>query len=115
MPRSGAILRFSRELTIKLYSDWISGNWSKSLSLDALKRAVRPLAVGHCRGQIGEHRTRGMSPRPRYVSAKTAVNCADSPVRSACFPQQPHPGVRHHPAAIGGDINPRNLSVPVEK
>ena len=49
-------------------------------------------------GKIGEHRTRGMSPRAPVGIGQHRGDLLDQPGQVGDLPQQPHPGVRHTPA-----------------
>lgn len=66
--------------------------------------AVR--SVGHRGGQIGEHRSRGVNPRAAVGIGQHRRDLRGQPGQIGQFPQQPHPGVRHHATAIGRDFHP---------
>ena len=60
----------------------------------------QPAAVGHRRGQIGEHRTRGMNPRTLVGIGQHRRDLLRQPSQIGEFPQQAHPGVRHNPTPV---------------
>lgn len=66
--------------------------------------AVRP--VSHRRSQIGEHRTRGVHPRPLVGIGQNLRDLRGQPGQISQLPQQPHPRMRHHPTAVARYFNP---------
>jgi len=66
--------------------------------------AVRP--VGHRRGQIREHRPRSVRPRPLVGIGQNLGDLRRQPGQIGQLTQQPHPGMRHHPAAIRRNFHP---------
>ena len=68
--------------------------------------AVRP--VGHRGGQIGEHRTRLVGPRPPIGVRQRGRDLRRQPGQVRQLPQHPHPGVRHDAMTVRGHFHPGN-------
>lgn len=60
--------------------------------------AVR--AVGHRSGQIGEHITGRVDPRPLVGIGQHGGDLRRQPGQIRQLPQQAYPGMRHHPVAV---------------
>jgi hypothetical protein len=64
-------------------------------------------AVGHRRGQIGEHRTRGIHPRTLVCVGQRGRDLRRQPGAIGQFAQHAHPGMRHHALAVSRHFHPR--------
>jgi hypothetical protein len=59
-------------------------------------------------GQIGEHRSRRIGPRPPIGINRRCGDPRREPGQVRQFPQRPYPGVRYDTMAVRGHLHPRN-------
>ena len=66
-------------------------------------------AVRDRRGQIGEHPTRVMQPRTLERIRQHFADLRRQTRQVSDLPQQPNPGMRNHPDAVSGNLQPGDL------